>query len=280
MPSTEPTITDDLPDYLLKLFTDPTHPAAFVINYSGGKDSHRMLGYICERFPETTKYVVMADTGFEHVAPVPAAEWADGQVARFGLPLHLVRNPNKTYLQMVERRGMFPSSSTRQCTSDLKRGPIEKFIRALPEKVIISCTGIRAEESHARAKQEPWKQNTALSVAGREVWSWMPIFEETLEDVLTWHHQKGERLHPVYVPGYHGDGTQGGYLRRFSCRVCIFSTAVDLVAIEQHDPQAFRMVSELEQRIGFTMRVGKSLVQITIEARESAACGTPQLNLF
>jgi hypothetical protein len=35
------------------------------------------------------------------------------------------------------------------------------------------------------------------------------------------------------------------------------------LAIRQHDPEAFRTVSELEQKIGFTMRSTGSLVQIT-----------------
>ena len=279
MSSNNTSVPGAVPERLLEMFADSTRPAAFVINYSGGKDSHRMLGFLCERFPAATKYVVMADTGFEHVSPVPAAEWSRAQVARYGLSLSFVRNPNKTYLQMVERRGKFPSAETRQCTSDLKRGPIEKFIRGLKEKRIVNCLGIRAEESHARAKQSPWAQNRSLSVAGREVWDWKPIFHETLPEVLDWHWRHGERLHPVYVPEFHTDAAKGGYLRRFSCRVCIFSTAKDLVAIEEHDPEAFRTVSDLEQKIGFTMRAGQSLVQITAVAREPAA-QQPQLTLF
>jgi DNA sulfur modification protein DndC len=184
------------------------------------------------------------------------------QAASYGLELHVVRNPNKTYLEMVEKRGMFPSASTRQCTSDLKRGPIQKFIRHLPEKFIINCTGIRAGESHARAKQSPWKFDEAQSKAGRIIWNWMPIFAESLQDVLRWHWTNHQPLHPVYVPEYHTDGTTGGYLRRFSCRVCIFSTDADIRAIYQHDRDAFDQVSGLEQRVGFTMKNGKSLFQI------------------
>jgi hypothetical protein len=79
----------------------------------------------------------------------------------------------------------------------------------------------------------------------------------------------------LYVPEFHRDGTAGGYLRRLSCRLCIFSTDTDLLAIRQHDSEAFHAVSELEQKIGFTMRSTKSLVQITgtaqsvIDARDA-----------
>jgi len=256
---------------------------AFVVNFSGGKDSMRMLGRVRELYPNDPIFVVMADTGFEHGRPISAEDWSREQVARLALPLSVVRNPNKTYLQMVERRGMFPSSTTRQCTSDLKRGPIEKFVRALSQKVIVNCTGIRSEESSQRSKQIPWKANKSLSVAGRSVWDWMPIFDESLGKVLSWHWQTETPLHPVYVPEFHRDGTTGGYLKRFSCRLCIFATATDLVAIEQNDPEAFELVSSLEQRIGFTMRHGRSLVQIVTEAKAIPVfpmIENPQLALF
>lgn len=153
---------------------------AFVINFSGGKDSMRMLGLVRGRFPKHPMYVVMADTGFEHVKPISAEDWSRRRAADYGLPLAVVRNPNKTYLEMVERRRMFPSASMRTCTSDLKRSPVDKFIRALPHKVIVSCMGLRADESPARSKQVPWKLNTTLSVAGRTVFTWLPIHMESL----------------------------------------------------------------------------------------------------
>jgi len=238
---------------------------AIVVNMSGGKDSVRMLGYLREQFPNVRMYVVYADTGFEHVRPVSAETWSRERAAAYGLPLHVVRNPNTTFLSMVERRGMFPDSKNRQCTSDLKRGPVEVFIRSLPEKVVLNCIGIRAAESPKRAQKEPWKLNARLSKAGRRVVDWMPIFRESLADVLAWHKSTGTPFHPVYV--YAG---AGGYLKRFSCRVCIFSTAADLHAIHANDREAFDLVAELEQRIGFTLKSGKSLFQILGQAPASA----------
>jgi len=84
----------------------------------------------------------------------------------------------------------------------------------------------------------------------------------------------------VYVPEYHKDGTTGGYLRRFSCRVCIFSTDADLRAIYENDREAFQQVSHLETKLGYTMRPGASLVQIVSahastaieEARQQSFC--------
>jgi len=221
----------------------------------------------------------MADTGFEHVRPVTAVDWCQEITARFGLPLTVVRNPNKTYLEMVRRRGMFPSAQFRQCTSDLKRGPIQKFLRTIPEKVVINCMGTRAEESTQRARQSHWTLDEAMSKNGRTVYNWLPIFGETTEQVLAWHWQNGVPLHPVYVPEYHGDGKQAGYLRRFSCRVCIFASDHDVRMIHQHDREAFDQISALEQETGFTMKPGRSLVQI-VDAPCAQAQASSQMDLF
>ena len=252
---------------------------ALLLNLSGGKDSTRMLGLVREKYPNLKTYAVMADTGFEHVKPVPAVDWCREIAARFDLPLTVVRNPKKNYLEMVRRRRMFPSAQFRQCTSDLKRGPIQKFLRTIPEKVVINCMGMRAEESAQRARQIPWKHDRELSKNGRTVYNWLPIFEETTEQVLRWHWQNGVPLHPVYVPDYHGDGTEGGYLRRFSCRVCIFATDHDVRMIHQHDREAFDQISGLEAEIGFTMKSGRSLVQI-VNAPAASSSDVAQLILF
>jgi DNA sulfur modification protein DndC len=236
---------------------------ALVINHSGGKDSTAMLAYLVERFPLAKKYVIYADTGFEHVRPISAEDFARQICERFGLELGVCRNPNKTYLEMVERRGMFPSPSTRQCTSDLKRGPIETWIRNnVSEKTIVSCMGIRAAESSARAKQNPWKRNESLSKAGRTVYNWMPIFDWSHEAVYQYLADRQIPLHPVYQRA-------GGYLNRFSCRVCIFATLDDLQAIAANDPEAFELVASLEERIGFTMQPGRTLREAVAQPSRS-----------
>ena len=182
---------------------------AFVVNHSGGKDSTRMLGLVRNKFRDSSTHVVMADTGFEHQRPISAADFARHRCAEFGLNLTVVRNPKRTYLEMVEHRGMFPSPRFRQCTSDLKRSPIEKFIRTIPHKVIVNCIGIRAEESHLRSRLAPLAVNASLTTRDRTVYTWLPIFDQSLADVLAWHWVNSIRLHPVYVPEYHKDGYDG-----------------------------------------------------------------------
>ena len=254
--------------HVRRLAQEHGNDLAFVVNHSGGKDSTRMMGLLRQIFPAFPTYAVMADTGFEHQSPVSAADWARMRCAEFGLDLTVVRNPKRTYLEMVEQRGMFPSPQFRQCTSDLKRGPIDKFIRCLPHNVVVNCIEIRAEESLARARLCPLSINRSLSTRQRTVYNWLPIYRQSLSEVLDWHWRNSVPLHPVYVPDYHTDGTTGGYLRRLSCRVCIFSTDADLQAIHVHDRAAFDLIVGLERKLRFTMRPGASLVQI-IEAYSS-----------
>jgi hypothetical protein len=74
--------------------------------------------------------------------------------------------------------------------------------------------------------------------------------------VLAWHWVNAIRPHPVYVPKCRKSGTTGGYLRRSSCLVRIFSTDTDLRAIDQRDRTAFELVSNLETKLGFRMKPG------------------------
>lgn len=218
-----------------------------VINFSGGKDSTAMLHYLAENYPRHKRHVIMADTGWEHE---DAIEWSRSIVEdRFGLPLHVVRNPNKTFLTMVEKRGKFPSPKYRQCTSDLKRGPIQKWIRNnVDDRHIINCMGLRAAESPARAKLKTLKRDKMMTNGKRTVWTWLPIHGWSDKEVYQYLANHNLPLHPVY-----------DYLNRFSCRLCIFNTPAQLKAIKKHDPKAFKTISALEEKIGFTMRHNESI---------------------
>jgi DNA sulfur modification protein DndC len=120
---------------------------AFVVNHSGGKDSMRMLGWIRDQLLDADLYPVLADTGFEHQSPVSSIDWTRERYAELGLNLTVVRNPIKSYLEMVRHRRRFPSAQFRPCTSGLKRGLINKFVRSVQYPVVINCIRIRSEES-------------------------------------------------------------------------------------------------------------------------------------
>lgn len=55
----------------------------------------------------------------------------------------------------VNKQPFWPSKSERYCTSDLKRDVINKFLRSVNSDFVISCEGIRADESNDRGEKSP-----------------------------------------------------------------------------------------------------------------------------
>lgn len=231
-----------LPGTIERLLDDG---ALFVINHSAGKDSQAMTLALRGLIPAQQMVVVHADLG--------EVEWAGNldHISRTigDLPLHICRNENKTFLEMVERRGMWPSASTRQCTSDLKRGPIERTVRAILAESpafcgrVVNCMGIRAEESPARARQQPLRYNERNSKAGRSWYDWLPIFDWTCEEVFSAIEAAGQRPHPAYGLG----------MSRLSCVFCILASKGDLRVAGAHNPDLYRRYVRLRQRMGHTL---------------------------
>lgn len=227
--------------------------ALFFCSHSGGKDSQAMYAYLQELVPAEQIVVVHADLG--------EIEWhgvQDHIHSTIEHELHVVRAA-KSLFDMVERRHetrpdvpSWPSSSTRQCTSDLKRDPIHKFIRqhlkAAGKVLAVNCTGIRAEESSSRAKKTPFELNKRLSKAGREVYEWMPIFEVTTAQVFDMIAAAGQSPFWAYQEN-----------ERLSCVFCIMGSVSDLQHGLRQRPQLFQKYIELERRTGWTMFAKQSL---------------------
>ena len=220
--------------------------AIFYVSHSGGKDSQAMYALLQLHVPHNQMVVVHADLGdvewqgtrahiqdtTSHPLNVVRAIWADGS--------------DKTLLGMVERRGMWPSSAHRQCTSDLKRGPIYKFIRrdmkARGATLAVNCMGLRAEESTARAKLVDVKVNKLLSKAGRTVLDWLPIHDWDTGQVFAEIHDTGHEPHWAYATGN----------ERLSCMFCIMGSKNDLHNAARQNPHLARKYLELEDKIGHT----------------------------
>lgn len=222
--------------------------ALFAVNHSGGKDSQCMFQVVRERVPERQIICVHAE--------LPDVEW-DGIIphieATIGdVPL-IVTRAKKTFLEMVERRGMFPSPAQRQCTSDLKRDPINKeirrFLAAHPAfgNVVVSCIGLRAEESSSRARRAVLSLSQRNSVAGREWYEWLPIHGFSTEKVFETIRAAGQEPHPIYKRG----------LSRLSCAFCIYANAEQLKIAARLKPDLYRRYAALERKIGRSMLMPK-----------------------
>lgn len=228
--------------------------AMFVVNHSGGKDSQSMFHYIHRHVPESQILVVHA--------LLPEVEW-DGveehvRATTLGLPV-LTCQSRRTLLQMIEERGKFPSPDIRQCTSDLKRGPIERTIRRTGHKLIVNCMGMRAQESARRSKLKTFKFNERNSKAGREWYDWLPIHHWMVGEVFAAISEVGQKPHWVYEKG----------MSRLSCVFCIMASKQDLTIAARLNPALYKKYVQLEKTTGQVMvmpgkRAGKlSLEQIT-----------------
>lgn len=235
--------------------------AIFFVNDSGGKDSQAMKIFLSKVVPHDQLVIVHAD--------LPEVDW-DGcwdhvQSNSLGIEAHLVR-ANKTFFQMVEHRGMFPSAQHRQCTSDLKRAPIEKFIRNWckdrGKTLIVNCMGIRAEESAARSKQNPFRFNDRNSKSGREWYDWLPIFDWTIKEVWAEIESVGQKRHYAYDLG----------MSRLSCVFCIMSSKRDIQIAAKHNPELYQKYVSTEERLGFTLLMSgkeKNWLKDIVEGRSS-----------
>ena len=229
-------------------------------NHSGGKDSMAMFELLKQHVPAEQLIVIHADMG-------DRVEWegtrdhvfatTDGYQVEVAQAVDREGN-NKDFLDMVEKRQMWPSASTRQCTSDLKRTPCEKVIRrVMKEKganVAYNCMGIRAEESSNRAKQPTLteRKSKKLNAAGRTVHEFNPILDMLIGDVFEVIEQAGKRLHWAYEAG----------MSRLSCCFCVLAAQDDLRTAARLRPELAQVYVDTEARIGHKWTATKTLSEI------------------
>ena len=221
--------------------------ALVAVSHSGGKDSQSMTILLSRIVPRAQLVAVHAPLGevewpgtIEHIeATLPV-----------GVPLILAPVASgKTLLERVEERGLWPSNSARWCTSDFKAGPIQRelrrYLKARPRfgGRLVSAMGMRAEESPARARKTPWRRNDRMSVAGREVFDWLPVFDLSTKDVFRVIRDAGQSPHWAYAAG----------MSRLSCSFCILASRADLRRAAELRPDLYRTYAELERRIGHTL---------------------------
>lgn len=221
--------------------------AIFFCNSSAGKDSQRMYIYLNELVPHEQLVVVHADLG--------EVEWPgviDHINNTIEHDLNVVK-ANKTFFEMVRSRGMFPSPRWRQCTSDIKRQPLMKFIRnymkGVDSTIAVNCTGVRAAESNNRAKQAEFEINASETVfkrVKRTVYNWKPIFNLSDDEVYDGIYAAGQRPFWAY-------GKRGELNERLSCVLCIMGSVKDLRHGARENPELYKKYVELEKEINHTM---------------------------
>ena len=230
--------------------------AIFYVSHSGGKDSQCMYATIRRQVPHERIVVVHADLG--------EVEWhgvQDHIRATIAHDLNVVR-ADKTFFDMVRHRARtrpdvpaFPDAGRRQCTSDLKRNPIQKFIRrdmnGRGATLAVSCMGLRAEESESRRRKPVWAENGTLTNSRRTVYDWLPIHHLKTAQVFAEIRRAGQQPFRAYAAGN----------RRLSCVFCIFGCAGDIANGKRERPELYQEYRSLERETGWTLFPGESLAE-------------------
>ncbi len=256
--------------------------ADLAVSVSGGKDSHAMLSALIrlhgEREWTGTIFAIHADLG--RMEWTETSDFVAELAARYDVPLTIVRRTKGDLVDRMEDRlqqlqgtekPFWPSSSTRYCTSDLKRDPIDKHLRTLTHVVV--AIGIRREESTARAKKPDCAPRSRITTNSRSAFDWHPLIDWTEEDVWneigytladvnerrqqylqaeTWRAFDGWTAHPAYVIGN----------ERLSCALCILASRNDLENGAHRHPELLETLVDMEERSGFSFKKGFSLTEL------------------
>jgi 3'-phosphoadenosine 5'-phosphosulfate sulfotransferase (PAPS reductase)/FAD synthetase len=244
-----------------------------VVNSSGGKDSQTALRKVvasADHLGIPRDRIVVAHQFLEEEwegADTLAAE----QARLYGLRFIVSRYRNKdgeelTLRDYVRKRGKWPDSQNRWCTSDFKRGPGNRIITQLYRESagdILNVFGFRAEESPSRSKREPVSDNKRASSKKRTVIDWLPIHSWKLGEVWNDIKESGVPWHWAYDLG----------MPRLSCRFCVFAPKPALIIAGRANPGMLEEYIELENETGHTFQHNKPLSDIkkAIEAGEQPA---------
>lgn len=258
-----------------------------LLNSSAGKDSQATLDVVAHAAQaagvQDRLVVVHADLGDAEWDGV--AELAAEHAAYYGLRFEITSNP-ETILEHTARRGSWPSSQIRWCTSDHKRGPIRKVMTRLVSELrdsgrvsgrpvrLLNVMGFRAEESPARRRRNPYAANPSASNGRRQVDDWYPIHAWTLAEVWQRIAEAGTRPHPAYQAG----------MSRLSCAFCVLASRADLVCSAQLNPGLAQRYAAVEAQTGHRFRVDLSIAEVIAEAnghpRTETETVTGQLSLL
>jgi len=233
--------------------------ASLVLSVSGGKDSDAMSHYLMDlRQKEGWSgkvSMVHADLG-KRVEWHQTPDYVENLAKRKDVPLYVVRWIHGDLIDRIWQRyykdpsrPCWPSSKIRFCTSDMKRAPISRWVRNhFPSGNVVMAMGLRAAESHARAKRETFKsrKDCTAPTKGRFVWDWLPIHDWQTDDVWDCIHQHGDIAHPAYRLEQPN--------QRLSCALCILASLNDLMNGAVHNPDTYREYCRIEAVTGYSFR--------------------------
>lgn len=289
--------------------------AALAVSVSGGKDSQALLTRLAaywrrNDFPGDF-FVIHADLGRAEWKETPA--FMREMCERESVPLVVVRREKGDLVARMQERldtlkaqgrdsPHWPSAAARYCTAELKRGPINKYLRRYD--LVISAEGIRADESDARSKKphlavrkaittkplKGLKPNDAIyehregglsSGRGRLALTWNAILSLSKADVYeTCGHtlEELEERRRLYREGYAYEALGGWTMHpayvygneRLSCAMCVIGSRSDILNGARHHPDLLDEYVRQEQEGGYAFRQDLELAVIQRELQQES----------
>lgn len=239
-----------------------------LLNTSGGKDSQVMIHLVveeCKKRGILDKVIsIHANLGWIEWEGVKALVKKHSE--HYGIPLEIVSRTQGDLLEQVTKRKMWPDMRARYCTSDQKRGPIQKAITRMVKEWrdnlnlgkcrVLNCLGLRAEESPARAKKIPFeKDERSSNQTVRHVDKWLPIHHLKVGEVWKIIKDSGVEYHWAYDKG----------MPRLSCCFCIFAGRDGLKLAGYLNPGLLAAYVEVEESINHKFKKNLSLREIQEE---------------
>jgi 3'-phosphoadenosine 5'-phosphosulfate sulfotransferase (PAPS reductase)/FAD synthetase len=198
-----------------------------ILNSSAGKDSQALTDHVCRlaRAQGVRERVLMVHAELANEEWLGTRQLAEYHASTYGVPFHTVAR-RQGLLEHILQRGRWPDKPNRYCTSDHKRDQIAKLIRTFKGR-ILNCIGLRAQESPDRAKKLPLTLDKRLTTKTREVWTWLPLHDWTIDQVWACVHASPAPYHYAYDLG----------MSRLSCMFCVFGSKSDLQIAAEHNPR-------------------------------------------
>lgn len=141
------------------------------------------------------------------------------------------------FMDLVEKKGLFPSRVMRFCTVELKVKPAQNYMLELAEatgKEIVNVVGIRRAESKAREAALEWEWSDSF-----DCWIWRPIVNWSRDDVDAIHREYDCPQHPLYSLG----------ATRVGCWPCIHARKAEIALVAKLDPSRIDAIDAKETRL-------------------------------
>lgn len=249
-------------------------PKYHIVSLSGGKDSTAMLLGMIERGMQID-CILFCDTGLEFPAMYDHLDRLERNIGR---PINRVRSEQsyeylmfetpvkrKSDTQFAQKYGHIHTGygwagpRMRWCTSKLKDGPRERFIRPLREKYeIIEYVGIAADEEYRLRRKRNQAQNH-------------------VHPLVDWDMTETECLQYCYDHGYTWDGLYE-HFKRVSCWCCPLQSLSELRQLYTHYPELWAKLKDWDSRTWRKFRADYNVKELEIRfnlENERLAKGLP-----